>query len=628
MPQIDLLHSGGILAVDSQIAGETRLPASSSASLPAQPKPRSASARLAVDYLRRKVGQIIPAIACMLIVAGTTSVTAWLLNPALEEIFINKRQDMLILLPLAVIGVNAVKAAAAYGQGILIADISRWLASELQTSLFSRLISADLARLKDGHSGTYQTHFLQNANLVAANTANCLVGIFREIPTALGLIVVMFFMEWRLTLAALTVAPMIAALTSHLSRVGKRSMAGNIETSNRLAKQISEALAGIRIVRAYGQEKAEMDRATGLISERMRLLFKAQRASLAAAPMTEALGALGIGIVIYVGGQFVLADTMTLAQFVTFLAALLMMFQPIRGLSNLATVWAQGISAAEKIFEELDTEPKIIDAPDASPLRLNAPGGAEVRFDSVGFDYNDNAPALSGVSLVAKRGETIALVGPSGAGKSTVLNLILRFYDVNRGQISVDGYNIDDCLIASVRDKIALVTQESVLFDDTVAANIAYGVPGASQADIEQAAKLASADEFISTLPNGYQTRVGEDGGLLSGGQRQRIAIARAFLKDAPILLLDEATSALDTASEQRVQQALAELMSGRTTIVIAHRLSTILNADRIYAMDAGRVVEEGTHTTLLQKGGLYASLYNSQTNDRAATPEAAPQEV
>jgi subfamily B ATP-binding cassette protein MsbA len=384
-----------------------------------------------------------------------------------------------------------------------------------------------------------------------------------------------------------------------------------------------ESLDGVRIVKIENREAYEEARVGEVVERRQSHIIKGANARALAAPATETLTTVIIAVVIAYAGWRARTSGMELGQFLAFLTALGAAGQSLRQVANLQGVMAEGLTGARRLFASLDIEPEVRERPGAEPL---ADGPCLVRFENVRFQYGPGAPALDGVSLEAAPGETIALVGPSGGGKSTILNLIPRFYDAVEGRVSVNGADVRDLSLASLRDKIALVTQEPFLFDDTIRANIAYSKPGASQAEIEAAAEAAAAHEFIVTLPGGYDTSVGEAGARLSGGQRQRIAIARAFLKDAPILLLDEATSALDTESEAKVQVALERLMKGRTTLLIAHRLSTVRNADRIYVIEAGRVVEEGSHAALMAQGGLYARLARSQNlEDPAPVLKALP---
>lgn len=374
---------------------------------------------------------------------------------------------------------------------------------------------------------------------------------------------------------------------------------------------IVESLTGLRIVKAYGQEDQQISRARATIDRVLDYTMRALRARAAASPAIEGLAGFAVGAIIYVGGYQSMQGNLTAGEFMGFITALLAVYQPLRSVANIQTILQEGVSAGTRVFSILDQKDAILDTPNAKPLKIE---NGEISFDQVSFQYaGRDIPALNDVSIHVPAGKTVALVGQSGSGKSTLLNLVLRFFDVSGGQIQIDGQDIRSVDLNSLRRATALVTQDPFLFDDTIANNISYGKQDFSQADIEQAAKQAAAHEFIVDMPEGYQTRVGESGLRLSGGQKQRIAIARAMLKDAPILLLDEATSALDTASEQKVQTALTQLMKGRTSLVIAHRLSTIMHADEIFVMREGQVVEHGTHTQLLDKRGVYADLYERQ---------------
>ncbi|MEK9971380.1 MAG: ATP-binding cassette domain-containing protein, partial [Ferrovibrio sp.] len=362
-----------------------------------------------------------------------------------------------------------------------------------------------------------------------------------------------------------------------------------------------------RMVKAYGMEQREIERARNSVDTRLSHLMKVVRARAAASPTTEALGGIAVAIVIYIGGN---SETLTLGTLTAFIYAALTAYQPLKSLANFQTAMQEGLAAADRIFTILDIKPTIAEQPGAAALKV---AGGEIRLENVSFRYAADKTALDGISLIVPPGKKAALVGASGAGKSTLLNLVPRFYDTSEGTVKIDGQDVRAVTLASIRRNVALVSQELTLFDDTIRANIAYGRPEASQTEIENAARHAAAHDFIMALPQGYDTQVGENGVKLSGGQRQRIAIARAMLRDAPILLLDEATSALDTESERLIQVALGELMRGRTTLVIAHRLSTVIDADVIFVLDHGRLVEQGTHAELLARNGAYARLYATQ---------------
>jgi len=390
---------------------------------------------------------------------------------------------------------------------------------------------------------------------------------------------------------------------------------------------LDETFQGARHVKAYTMEAQETARATVAIEKIFSLTRKAARVQAISRPLMESLGGIAMALAILYGGSQVIDGTMTTGELASFLAALLAAYKPMKNIANLNATLQQGLAAAQRVFNILDIEPQIADRDGAKPL---ARVRGEIKFDDVRFSYSTKATALNGIDLDIHAGKTVALVGPSGAGKSTILNLIPRFYDPQVGTVTIDGQDVRDVTLDSLRDAIALVSQEISLFDDTIRANIAYGKPDASVDEIIQAAIDADAHEFISALPDGYDTHVGGRGVKLSGGQRQRIAIARAMVKDAPILLLDEATSALDTETERQVQAALARLKQGRTTVVIAHRLSTIVDADTIFVMEDGRVVETGSHAELLAREGAYSRLYALQfsgedTNEQPAAASAEP---
>jgi subfamily B ATP-binding cassette protein MsbA len=430
----------------------------------------------------------------------------------------------------------------------------------------------------------------------------------------------MVVQNWRLAIIALVIFPFAGQAMRRLGkRMRKASTAAQEETGT-LTVLLDERLQAVRLVKAYGMEAVETRRIDQAVESRMAHIMKGVATRAAASPVTDVLGGVAIAGVILYAGLEAQAGAMTLGTLSSFLAAMLMAYQPLKSLANMNTALQEGLAAAVRVFAVLDVEPTIREVPGAPALKI---GDAAIRFDQVHFHYGDGTSALDGVDIEVPSGSRVALVGPSGAGKTTCLNLIPRFHDPTGGRVLIDGQDISGVTFASLRAAIGLVTQETLLFDDTVAANIAYGMPRATRADVEAAARGAAAHDFILRLPQGYDTPVGEAGVRLSGGQRQRIAIARAMLRDPPILLLDEATSALDPESERQVQAALTRLMQGRTTVIVAHRLSSVVDADRIYVLDQGRVVDSGRHGELMARGGLYARLY-AETQSVLPALEAA----
>ena len=575
--------------------------------------------RLLRENVRPYFWRLAAAVLCMAFVAAATAMNAWMMEPVLDQVFVEKNREMLYLIPAVIIALAAVKGFAGYGQSVLMTGVGQHIIVDLQVAMFSHLMRADLAFFNKTSTGQLISRFTNDVAMLRAAVSTALTGIAKDLLTLVALVGVMFYQNWSLAIIAFFAFP-VAVLP--IARIGRRIRRVSVDTQTEMAEfttLLDDTFLGARHVRAYGMEDYETGRASHLVKRIYKLMMKSTRVRSVAHPMMEALGGTAVAVIVLYGGSQVIAGTTTPGTFFSFVSALLMAYQPMKDLAKLNANLEEGLAAAQRVYALLDLEAEIRDAPDAKPLALE--GGA-IRLEDVQFAYAPDNRALKGLSLVVPAGATAALVGASGAGKSTVLNLIPRFYDVQGGRVTIDGQDVRSLTLASLRGAIALVSQEVSLFDDTVRANIAYGKPDASQSEIEAAARAAAAHDFIAQLPQGYDTPVGGQGAMLSGGQRQRIAIARAMLKNAPILLLDEATSALDSDSERQVQAALGALMRGRTTLIVAHRLSTVKDADIIYVIGEGRVVEQGTHGELLARRGAYARLYEMQFTEEA--PAAA----
>ena len=518
--------------------------------------------------------------------------------------------SMLWLVVLGIIGGTSLRGFLLYLQMVLSQKIVLDMTTAVQKQAFAHLLGADFARLSRDAPGELVSRLTNDVGNIqnAANTV--LSSAARDILTVIALVCSMFYLDWLLSLIVLGIYPIAAwpilQVGKRLRKVAKRTQAELGE----MTAQLSESLSGMRLIKTFRLEDYAAERTNQSFDEILRLRMKAVRARASLDPLLEALGGFAVAGVIGFAGFRISTGINTVGDFTGFVTALLMAAQPIRGLGNLNARVQEGLAAAERVFYILDEQPKIIDRPGSKTLAI---AKGEISFDHVGFAYDAAAPAVVDFSLRVEGGSTVALVGRSGAGKSTVINLVPRLFEATSGKISIDGQDIASVTVASLRDKISIVSQDITLFNDTVGANIALGRLGAPQADIIEAAKAAAADEFVKAMEHGYDTVIGERGMRLSGGQRQRIALARAILKDAPILLLDEATSALDTESERLVQEALQRFSTGRTTLVIAHRLSTVMNADLICVMDDGGIVEVGKHAKLLAKDGAYARLSKQQ---------------
>ncbi|TWB82441.1 subfamily B ATP-binding cassette protein MsbA [Nitrospirillum amazonense] len=566
--------------------------------------------RLAGNYLRPYLGMVLLASVLIAINAGSSAVLAQKLVPLIDEVLSGKNPGYLRTFAVIVFATFVVRGFSGYFSAVLMNNVGQRLVAALQKQLYNHLIKADLAYLHSLPSGQLVSSLVNDVNQVRQGTAEVLTNYGQSVLTLIFLVGVMFQQDWLLATISLTVVPfttlMLSRMTGRLRRVAGRTQAA----LGTFASILTQTFQGARHVKAYGMEEYEMRRVAGIADDLRKLTNKSFRVSSSLIPINEVLsGVIFVGVIIY-GGLEAAAGHSTAGTLTSFTGAFLLAFEPLKRLSKLQTQLQVSLASAERVFALLDTPPRIIDRPGAAELAV---ASHAIKFNDVRFAYQDGTVALDGVSLEVPAGKTVALVGSSGSGKTTILNLIPRFYDVTGGSVTLGGQDIRDVTLASLRSAIGLVSQETGLFDDTVRGNIAYGRVGATQEEIEAAAKAAAAHDFILGLPQGYDTRVGENGVKLSGGQRQRIAIARAMLKNAPVLLLDEATSALDSESERLVQDALRRLQQGRTTLVIAHRLSTIIDADRIYVIDGGRVVESGTHDELLALDGAYARFHALQ---------------
>ncbi|MEE2996415.1 MAG: ABC transporter ATP-binding protein [Pseudomonadota bacterium] len=569
--------------------------------------------RLVREQLWPQRKRIFLTFLCMVIVAGTSASMIYLLKDVVDQVLISRDRTMLYLLPGAIIGLAIVSGITGYFEAVNMEIIGHRMVANLQSAMYRGVIRADLQFFHNNSVGSLISRFINDANLLRYSMAKALTGLAKDSLLVLFLLTILIFHNWSLALLTIFVFPL--ALYP-IVRIGKRirkiSRNTQIETGD-LTTLLDETFQGVRHVKAYTMEERESERASGTIERVYQLTRKAARVQAISRPLMESLGGIALACAILYGGLLVIDDAMTTGELASFMAALLAAYKPMKNIANLNATLQQGLAAAQRVFAVLDLRSNITDKENARPMQRVR---GEISFQDVHFRYTDKSTALNGIDLQVGAGKTVALVGPSGAGKSTILNLIPRFYDVSSGNVRIDGQDVRDLTLDSLRSGIALVSQEILLFDDTIRANIAYGKPLATDEEIISAATDAGAANFISEFPNGYDTHVGGRGAKLSGGQRQRIAIARAMLKDAPILLLDEATSALDTETERLVQAALSRLKKGRTTVVIAHRLSTVVDADCIFFMEDGRVLETGNHTELLARRGAYARLYSMQFAD------------
>ncbi|MDH4300953.1 MAG: lipid A export permease/ATP-binding protein MsbA [Nitrospira sp.] len=565
-------------------------------------------------YVRPYRTRFIAAFVCSGFVAILTGVYAWLARPVLDGIFIEKNERLLFVLPLVILGVATLKAVFSYGVGYLMAYVGNRVVADIRHELFQRLMRLSIGFHDANTSGRLVSRVVNDVGIMANAASSVVKDIFQNGLTFVAMIGVIIYQNWKLAGLSLIVIPLSALTMVRVGQRLKRLATSTQEQLGDMSSTLQETFSGIRMVKAFGREEAEAERFGERNRKVLSTTLKSNQVWSIGHSQMEVIGVVGVATIIWYGGYLVIQEMMTPGAFFSFMAAMFMAYTPIRKLSGSNNLIQQALAAAERVFDVLDLKTEQAQDHGTAPLMgINQ----AIEFQGVSLRYeNHTVPALTDIDLVIRPGEVIALVGSSGSGKTTFVSLLPRFYEPTAGQILVDGIPLASYELGSLRAHIGIVSQEIFLFDDSVRNNIAFGRSGASPGDVEQAAKLAYAHDFILRLPEGYDTVIGERGIKLSGGERQRVAIARAILRDPPLLILDEATSALDTESERIVQLALANLMKNRTTLVIAHRLSTIQNADRIIVLDRGAIVEVGSHEELLRQGGIYHKLHAMQFQD------------
>lgn len=570
-----------------------------------------------LEMIKASRMRLLLAMLCMFVMAVCTAASAYLIKPAIDDIFIEKDLGMLRLIPLAVILIYILRGLSMYGQNYFMNHVGQGIIRQLRNLLYDRIQELPLAFFHEQKTGTLMSRITNDVNIIRDMVSHAVTSALKDCFTIVGLMAVIFYRDWKLAAIALFILPAAFYPVVALGRRVRRVSTGCQESMADMNVFLHETFSGTKIVKAFGMEAFEKKRFREKTQNLFKLEMRAVIARSLSSPIMEFLAGVGIAFIIWYGGYRVINGTSTTGTFFSFLAAVLMLYEPVKKISRLNNRIQEGLAAADRVFDIIEQESNIIEP--ERPVALEG-GSHAVTFENVSFQYDENENrVLKEINLSVRSGEILALVGMSGGGKTSLVNLIPRFYDVTRGALCIDGVDVRDVATHALRRQIAIVTQEPILFNDTVYNNIAYGNPGAGEERIVDAAKLAYAHDFIRGFPHGYNTVIGELGERLSGGEKQRICIARALIKDAPILILDEATSSLDTESEMLVQKALENLMQGRTTFVIAHRLSTVAYANRIVVLVNGEIVEEGQHDALLEKKGAYHKLHQMQyrNNDK-----------
>ena len=567
--------------------------------------------RLYNDFTRKYLDKIILSSFFSIIVAGSTSAIAWLLDPAIKKIFLEKDQSLLLLIPFLIILAFSAKGISLYIAKILMINVGEEVKKKLQFDMLKSLINADTQFIDEKHSGKFISNLTYDVQHITNLLSTAILNLVKDSLTLIGLLVVMFLQNWKLALISLVMIPLASFASRTLGKRMRKAATQAQEKSGYLTTYLVELFKNHKIAKIFQKENLETEKADFHLGELMKKNKKISTLLVRMSPIMEVLTGIMIAILIYYSGKLIVNNEIEVNNFFSFLAAMMLAYQPVRSLSTLNMVINQGISAASRILPIVDTENKIQNDKNAKALEISS---GTINFNKIFFKYrNEEKEILTNLNLRFEGGKMTALVGHSGSGKSTILNLIPRFYEVNRGEISIDNQCISKVTIKSLRNKISLVSQETTLFDDTIKNNIKYANEKATDEEVFEVAKSSNAHDFIEKLPQKYETVIGENGTRLSGGEKQRISIARAMIKNSPIILLDEATSSLDSETESKIQEALNTLTKNKTTIVIAHRLSTVLNSNNIYLIDSGKVIDNGKHEDLLNKSDLYKNFYEKQ---------------
>ena len=566
--------------------------------------------RIFKTQVRRYLSQILIIFLFILVSAGATAGVAWLLDPAIKKIFVEKNTKLLFIIPALIVFAFMLKSIATYIIRVKTIKISYSVIKNIQILMADKILKSDTAFIISKHSGKFISNFTNDTGVLLGVINGIAISAVKEFFTLIALVSLMFYQNWRLSMLAIIMIPIAAFFSKTLGKKMGKYVNKSLEASEVFTKFLSEILKATSVIKIFQRESEESKNFKNVIEKRIEIMTQVEKVRLGAGPVMETITGIAIAIVVFYGGHLSINNEIEIGSFFSFLTALMLAYQPVRALAGVNIGISEGIMAAKRIYSLLDTVNKISDNSQGKILNIK---NKDIVFDNVSFSYPDGTIALKNITTKIKGGSTVALVGKSGSGKSSFINLLPRFYDAKNGKIKIDDQDITSVAIGSLRKEIALVSQEVILFDDTIRANIAYGKINATENEIMEASRNAAAHEFIEKLPLSYDTIVGENGVKLSGGQKQRLSIARAILKNSSIILLDEATSSLDAESQSKVKYAIDNLIKNRTTIVIAHRLSTIKNADKIIVLSEGNLVAEGTHEELIQKSEVYQKLYNQE---------------